>query len=140
MLRRKLKIYIMLFVSMICLMGYSQPKEAYGSSEKLLFFTALDCSVLKQMITPMDALDMVKDKFASNFVKVFSEGKTGTYFYRLEAADYYLVYEGLEEEGFYLIHLYEFVTDEPETGLGHTYTYGWYRVNRLTGEIRIPVE
>jgi hypothetical protein len=83
----------------------------------------------------MEALDKVKDQYASNFSKVISDGNTGEYYYKLDSADYYLIYEGLEEESFYLIHLYEFVLDEPETGIGHTYTYGWYAVNRLTGEI-----
>lgn len=134
--RRMLGTLVFIFLSTICLSGYFRPEEASGTPGNLLFFNSLDRNVLKQMIIPMEALDKVKDKFASNFVKAYLNGDTGDYYYRLEAADYYLVYEGLEEEGSYLIHLYEFVTDEPESGLGHAYTYGWYRVNRLTGEIR----
>jgi hypothetical protein len=46
------------------------------------------------------------------------------------------VYEGMGENASeYLYHLYEYVLDEPEEGIGHTVTYGWYTVDKYTGEI-----
>ncbi|KIL35029.1 hypothetical protein SD71_15265 [Cohnella kolymensis] len=36
----------------------------------------------------------------------------------------------------YLIHVYEVVIDDPNTGEGHTATWGWYYVNPKTGGIR----
>jgi hypothetical protein len=133
-------IILLLLLCLFSLTGYSRPKEASGSYGDLLFFTALDKTVLRHVITPMEALELVKEKYATNFEKVIPEEDTGEYYYSLDVAAYYLVYEGIDEEGRYLIHLYEFVLDEPETGLGHTYTYGWYTVNRLTGEIQLQNE
>lgn len=85
-------------------------------------------------LTPMKALELVKDCYASNFEKIaISETE---YYYKLRIADYYLIYEGRgETEEQYLYHLYEFVLDDPEEGIGHTVTYGWYQVNKFTGEI-----
>lgn len=85
-------------------------------------------------LTEDEALDLVKTKYAANFIKVYREDGKG-YYYKLDVADYYLVCEGLEEDRYYLIHLYEFVVDEEASGLGHTVTYGWYAVDRQTGLI-----
>ncbi len=87
----------------------------------------------KEFITPMEGLDLVKYSCAANFEKIdISEDE---YYYKLALADYYLVYEG---EGAtdqqYLYHLYEFVLDDPEEGIGHTVTYGWYQLDKTTGE------
>lgn len=86
--------------------------------------------------SPMELLDKVKSIYADNFEKVYY-GQTGEeYYYKLPVGDYYLVYEGLEEDQIhYLYHLYEFVLDDLEEGIGHTVTYGWYRVNSYTGLI-----
>lgn len=87
-------------------------------------------------ITSMEALDRVKDLYATNFEKVFAKDTCEEYYYKLPFAEYYLVYEGSgETEKDYIFHLYEFVIDEPETGIGHTVTYGWYWVDRETGII-----
>lgn len=88
----------------------------------------------KQELSPMEALDLVKSKFATNFDKV--EISKEEYYYKLDIADYYLVFEGMgENKQQYLIHLYEFIQDEPENGIGHTVTYGWYLVDMMTREI-----
>jgi hypothetical protein len=85
---------------------------------------------------PMDALDLVKEAYATNFTKVNLQDDTNYYFYKLDSADYYLVYEDTDDiTGYYLIHLYEFVIDDTDTGIGHTVTYGWYWVNPYTGDI-----
>lgn len=94
----------------------------------------------QETIAPMDALDMVKECYAANFEKVEGEYEDSSvdvseYYYKLPIADYYLVYEGVQEDNDYLIHLYEFVLDEPDTGIGHTVTYGWYTVDKFTGEV-----
>ena len=79
---------------------------------------------------PMYALDLVKEAYATNFTKVNLQDDTNYYFYKLDSADYYLVYEDTDDiTGYYLIHLYEFVIDDTDTGIGHTVTYGWYWVN-----------
>ena len=85
--------------------------------------------------TPMEALDIVKEKYAANFIRQKADEEEN-YYYKLLNAEYYLVYEGqgaTEDE--YIIHLYEFVTDDPIENIGHTVTYGWYRVDRNTGEV-----
>jgi hypothetical protein len=83
----------------------------------------------------MQALDLVKEKYATNFEKLILD-TAEEYYYKLPYADYYLVYEGAEEIGQnYTFHLYEFVLDEPDTGIGHTVTYGWFTVDKNTGEI-----
>ena len=109
----------------------------YLSTILLLTFTNEN----PQSITAMEALDLVKESYAANFEKVMLEQTSvedtaEEYYYKLPIADYYLVYEGKgETEQEYLIHLYEFVLDEPEIGIGHTVTYGWYTVDRETGII-----
>ncbi len=89
-------------------------------------------------LTELEALDRVREKYASNFVKVYRDDLS--YYYQLDIADYYLVSEGTEGDRYYLIHLYEFVVDEEESGIGHTVTYGWYAVDRRTGEIEERME
>lgn len=89
----------------------------------------------EQIITPMQALDLVKEQYATNFEKLIQDTNE-EYYYKLPGADYYLVHEGSEEIGqYYTFHLYEFVLDEPDTGIGHAVTYGWYMVDKKTGEI-----
>lgn len=92
-------------------------------------------------ITPMKALDLVQERFARNFIKTSLQEKQEDYFYKLDIADYYLVYEDTDDiTGYHLIHLYEFVIDDEETGIGHTVTYGWYWVDPSTGEIQVYPE
>lgn len=84
---------------------------------------------------PMEALDMVKEIYAANFEKVYEESED--YYYKLPDFNYYLLVEDYDDiENYYLIHLYEFVIDELDTAIGHTVTYGWYKVYRDTGQIR----
>lgn len=107
----------------------------------VLCFCFMLCIYLPRMeqqelpYTPMEALDIVREKYAANFIRQES-AEDENYFYQLPDAEYYLVYEGqgaTEDE--YIIHLYEFVTEDPVENIGHTVTYGWYRVDRNTGEI-----
>lgn len=96
-------------------------------------------------LTPMQALDLVKNRYAANFEKMYPAvedeyqvvgSQVGEYYYKLPEADYYLFYEGQgETEQDYLYHLYEFVLDEPDTGIGHTVTYGWFTVDKRSGQI-----
>jgi hypothetical protein len=89
---------------------------------------------------------LTKEEYAANFDKVYLEQETGNtlteesakeeYYYKLPYADYYLIYEEQDSTGDkYLFHLYEFVLDDSELGLGHTVTYGWYKVDKKTGSI-----
>ena len=91
-------------------------------------------------MTPMEALDKVQEIYATNFDKVFLEEGSEEYYYKLSQSEYYLVYEGIEAGKCYLFHLYEFVLDEPDTGIGHTVTYGWYSVLIESGEVISVVE
>lgn len=43
-----------------------------------------------------------------------------------------VVYDHDADNGDYIIHVYEFVVDNPQTGEGHTATWGWYGVNKQT--------
>lgn len=88
----------------------------------------------KQELTPMEGLDLIKEHYADNFDRIVS-GQGEDYYYKLNIADYYLTYEGIGERGQYLFRLYEFVLDDPEEGIGHTVTYGWYTVDKSTGKI-----
>jgi hypothetical protein len=113
------------------------PKEytITGGGYDVLTVGLEDRIMREQFITPMQALDQVKERYAANFEKVDSI-TSEEYYYKLPIADYYLVYEGSEStEDNYLIHLYEFVLDEPDTGIGHTVTYGWYTIDKTSGEI-----
>lgn len=96
------------------------------------FMEALLCR--QQDLTPMEGLDLVHEQYASNFEKVQIEDEEGMYYYQWPGMTYYLIFEDKEEET-NLYRLYEFVLDDEESGIGHTVTYGWYRVNRITGEI-----
>lgn len=89
-----------------------------------------------KLLTPMEALDLVKEMYASNFTKTFLSEYSEDYYYKLDEADYYLVYEETDEfTGRYLFRLYEFVVDEPDTGTGHRVTYGFYWADPRSGEI-----
>ena len=97
-----------------------------------------DYPIYIDKLTPMEALDLVQEEYARNFIKNSLQENHEDYFYKLDIADYYLVYEGTDEaSGHYLIHLYEFVLDDEETGIGHTVTYGWYQVNPFSAEIEV---
>jgi hypothetical protein len=87
-----------------------------------------------EWITEMEGLTLVKEKYASNFIREDTEEKN-VFYYKLPDAQYYLVYEGGDSGTEYLYHLYEFVTDDTEEGIGHYVTYGWYTVDKYTGEI-----
>lgn len=90
----------------------------------------------KKYLAPMEALDLVKEIYAVNFIKLSLHKNPEDYFYRLINANYYLVYEDTDEDtGYYLFHLYEFVPDDTDSGIGHTVTYGWFWVDPYTGDI-----
>jgi hypothetical protein len=109
------------------------PVDDEGKITNSLYDNRMD----KLELTPMEALDLVKDCYAANFDRV-QTAKKENYYYKLSFADYYLVYEGQgETEQQYLYHLYEFVLDDPQEGIGHTITYGWYMVDQDTGIINV---
>ena len=55
--------------------------------------------------------------------------------YKLNGSSYLLTDVDHEEDDMYVVHVYEDVVDDKATGEGHTSTYGWYYVNKNTGEI-----
>lgn len=90
----------------------------------------------KGKLSPMEALDLVKETYADNFTKINLRENSRDYYYKLDIADYYLVYEDTDESsGYYLFHLYEYVLDDIDNGIGHTVTYGWYWADPYTGDI-----
>lgn len=100
--------------------------------------SSMEVEAQVESITAMEALDLVKNEYAADFEKISMEDTDEEYYYKLPYADYYLVYEGPgEREEDYMIHLYEFVLDDPDTGTGHTYTYGWYTVDKDTHIISV---
>jgi hypothetical protein len=121
---------LILLLSIYPLSGY---RRMLTYDEKLFGVVMED---LNQELTPMEALDLVQRSYAANFEKVEGTLEEENYYYKLPQADYYLFFEGRgESEQQYLFHLYEFVFDEPEEGIGHTVTYGWFMVDKMTGEI-----
>src|SRR6478752_7055850 len=46
-----------------------------------------------------------------------------------------VAYDHVDDSGNYIIHVYENVVDNEETGEGHTATQGWYQVNPSDGSI-----
>lgn len=119
---------------------YMPENIAFTGVNSVPFVYSIEDSVLPaqtkaEIYTPMEALDLLQANYAANFEKVYY-AESAEYYYKLPFAEYYLIYEGTgETDTEYLIHLYEFVTDEPDTGVGHTVTYGWFTVNSKTGEI-----
>ena len=91
--------------------------------------------VKRKKLSPMKALDMIKKQYAADYQKIPYKNKKN-YYYKHPEYNYYLVYEGMEDNRRkYLIHHYEFVIDDENTGIGHTYTYGWYQVDKKSGAV-----
>lgn len=44
-------------------------------------------------------------------------------------------YNGQDDNGNYIFQIYEMILDDPTSGEGHTATWGWYGVNKQTGEV-----
>lgn len=139
-----IRIYLCLIYFIALL--YAKEKANLGVIRNFGYYLDFNKGILTELrLSAMDALDLVKEKYATNFERVFYSDieyyniKRGIeYYYKLADAEYYLVFEdyiGTEQE--YLIHLYEFVIDEPDSGIGHTVTYGWYKVDSRTGEIEV---
>lgn len=113
-----------------------------NKSESLKYYTEAGyqlrgvCTYLTaEQLTSMEALELVKDKYAYDFVRT-EDGQAGEYSYRLPDTGLYLSYEGMSMDGRqYFFHLYEYVTEDTAEGTGHYYTYGWYAVDSVTGEI-----
>lgn len=102
---------------------------------RLTRVATLDKVHIERYLLPMEALDFVKEVYATNFIKTSLEEDLNYYFYKLDNANYYLVYENIDDRGYYLFHQYEFVLDDMDTGIGHTVTYGWYWVNPYSGDM-----
>jgi hypothetical protein len=121
---------------LIIILGINVPNINYHSDNKEQNLICKTQQEEVQCNTPMKALDLVKKKYAANFDKIYETNSKDKYYYQLEHSQYYLAYEGDDEEGkAYYIHLYEFVIDDPDSGLGHTVTYGWFTVKRENGAI-----
>lgn len=116
---------------------YTKEKANIGVIRNFNYYLDLQKGIVTELrMSAMDALDLVKEKYATNFERVYYSELE--YYYKLPDAEYYLVCEGNDEiEQEYLIHMYEFVLDEPDSGIGHFVTYGWYKVDSRTGKIGV---
>ncbi|SUV06601.1 axoneme-associated protein mst101(2) [Priestia megaterium] len=52
-----------------------------------------------------------------------------------EDSPFFVAYDHLDDSGNYIIHVYENVVDNEETGEEHTATQGWYQVSPSDGSI-----
>ncbi|GEM_PF-5844685 len=87
----------------------------------------------------LEALNLVKNYIAGGDDSIFeplSSSDSLTYKYR--NSNYMIQYDSIMNDQYHLIHEYEFVIDDPESGEGHTSTGNWYQVDIFTGEI-IPM-
>ncbi|MEK5358036.1 hypothetical protein [Paenibacillus sp. FSL L8-0709] len=69
-------------------------------------------------ITALQAIEKVKSVYGNKIPK-----------------NYHVSMEEIDEDGNYLVHVYEIVIDNKVTGDGHTATFGWYIVDKFTGDI-----
>ena len=92
----------------------------------------------QKILSPKEAVDYVASIYfdESEFDESF-ENEDG-FGYRFKNTNHYITCEGYYENEsgkFYVIHVYEVVIDDEETGDAHTATYNWYDVNAETKEI-----
>jgi hypothetical protein len=108
----KRKIFLLLIILCLCVSGCKKHyiNEATQSS---------NATVIKS-ITQQDAFTKVKNI-------VGNPGK-----------GYHLDFDHMQmvnNKQYYVMHLYEIVIDDKETGDSHTATYGWYYVDKETGDV-----
>ena len=93
------------------------------------------------IFSPKEAVDLVASiYFIENDFEEFFENEYGAG-YKFKDKNYYLMCEGSYEDEsgkIYVVHNYQVVIDDEETGEGHTATFNWYHVNAETKEI-IPM-
>ncbi len=84
----------------------------------------------------LEALKLVKNYIArgdnSTFEPLNSQIPLS---YKFKNSNYMIQYDSKINNQLHLIHQYEFVIDNPETGEGHTATSNWYKVDIVTNEI-----
>ena len=101
--------------------------------------TGLEIS--QKISSEKEAVDLVASiYFIENDFEEFFENEYGAG-YKFKDKNYYLMCEGSYEDEsgkIYVVHNYQVVIDDEETGEGHTATFNWYHVNAETKEI-IPM-
>lgn len=88
-------------------------------------------------ISEEEALELVKNLFDEGAFEPL-DSENGSLVYRFKNSSYMLQYDNYisDESGeYHLIHEYEIVIDDAQTGAGHTATANWYKVDAKTGEI-----
>ena len=86
-----------------------------------------------------EALNLVKNYIADGNDSTFEPSSyLNPLSYNFKSSNYMIQYDTKLENQYHLIHEYEFVIDDSESGEGHTSTSNWYQVDILTGEI-IPM-
>lgn len=108
----KRKIFILLIVMCVCISGC---KKNYINQNT----QSVNTTIIKS-ITQQDAISRV-EKIAGTVGK-----------------GYHLDFDHMQTVNntqYYVIHLYEIVIDNEKTGDSHTATYGWYYVDKETGDV-----
>jgi hypothetical protein len=88
----------------------------YDAKSKSIYIGKLPTA---KMYSKWEAVELVKKKYAKNL-------KPG----------YHVEYDHDDENGNYVIHIYQKVVNNFQTGDGYINTYGWFVVNPNTGEIK----
>lgn len=73
----------------------------------------------QKMYSKLEAVELVKKKFAGSLTPA-----------------HVVEYDHDDEKGHYVIHVYQTVVNNFQSGDSYTSTYGWFSVNPSTGEIK----
>jgi len=96
---------------------------------------------MKTIISPGQALNYVRNYINGDGEDVFEPNDIslgGELIYKYKNTNYIITYERYidDESGkHHLIHDFEIVIDNEETGEGHTITANWYQVDGITGDV-----
>ncbi len=88
----------------------------YDAKSKSIYIGKLP---VRKMYSKWEAVELVKKKYATSL-----------------KPDYVIEYDHDDENGNYVIHIYQKVVNNFQTGDGYTNTFGWFVVNPNTGEIK----
>ena len=90
------------------------------------------------IISALEALDIIKNYLNDGGPDLF-EPLHGDNIYYIKNSNVMIEHDNYIDDEVYgkyhVIHQYEIVIDDPETGDGHTATYNWFEVDALTGDI-----
>ncbi|MET3292118.1 UNVERIFIED_CONTAM: hypothetical protein ABID98_004688 [Brevibacillus sp. OAP136] len=88
----------------------------YDGKSKSIYIGKLPAS---KMYSKTEAVELVKKKYGQSI-----------------PANYQIEYDHDDENGQYVVHVYQQVVNNFQTGDGYTNTYGWFTVNPNTGDVK----